>query len=92
MGTLLGVVDFIVLLLLIVQTLRAANRELLQGSGSLVLSICLVLALIIFGIISISAYLGLVDVVSSLTKGIFLLVLLGMAAILSFSLTSKPSA
>jgi hypothetical protein len=92
METLLGVADFIVLLLLIVLALRAAKNELSPGSGSLVLSLCLAAVLIIFGTVSLTAYLGLIQAVSSLTRGIFLLVLLGMAGILGVSGSGKSAA
>jgi hypothetical protein len=92
MTTLLSIVDFIVLLLLVVQVLRTVRKEQPQGSGSLVLAICLAPVLIIFGIVSISAYMGLVEVVSSLTQGVLLVVLLGMAALLGLSWAGKAAA
>jgi hypothetical protein len=92
MTTLLSIVDFIVLLLLVVLVLRSVTKEQPQGSGSLVLAICLAPVLIIFGIVSISAYMGLVEVVSSLTQGVLLVVLLGMAALLGFSWAGKAAA
>lgn len=92
MGTLLAIVDFIVLLLLFVVTLRTAWKEQIQGSGSLVLSICLALAFAVFAIVSFSAYLGLVEASSSVMQGIFLLVLLVMAALLRLSWFQKPAA
>jgi hypothetical protein len=92
METLLGIADFIILLLLIVLALRAAKNELSPGSGSLVLSLCLAVVLIIVGTVSITAYLGLIQAVSSLTRGIFLLVLLGMAGVIGVAWSGKSVA
>jgi hypothetical protein len=91
MGTLLGIVDFVVLLLLVVLILRTVWKEQPQGSGSLLLSICVALALIVFATVSFAAYLGLVEVSSSLTRGIFLVILLVMAGLLRLP-WSKPVA
>jgi hypothetical protein len=82
MGTLLSILDLLVLLLLVLSVLRVVWMELQPGSGSLVLSTCVAIALAIFATVSLSAYMGLVDVSSTMTRGIFLLVLLAMAAIL----------
>jgi len=92
MGTLLSIADFVVLLLLVVLVLRTMWRELPRDSGSLVLSICVSVVLIDFAIVSFSAYIGLVEVSSSLTQGIFLVVLLVMAALIRLSWTAKPIA
>ena len=91
MGTLLGIVDFIVLLLLVVQVPRTVWKEQPQGFGSRLLSIFIALALIVFAIVSFAAFFGLVEVSSSLTRGIFLVVLLGMAALLRLSWVGKPA-
>jgi len=85
MGSLLGVVDFIILLLLIVLILRTVWKEQPQGSGSLLLSIFVALALIVFAMVSFAAYLGLVEASSSLTRGIFFVILLVMAVLLFLS-------
>jgi hypothetical protein len=92
METLLSIADFVVLLLLVVLVLRTMWRELPRDSGSLVLSICVSVVLIDFAIVSFSAYIGLVEVSSSLTQGIFLVVLLVMAAVIRLSWTAKPIA
>jgi hypothetical protein len=92
MGTLLSIMDFVVLLFLIVQVLREVGRQQIPGSGSLVLSVCLAFFLLILGTVSFTAYLGLVEVSSSLTRGIFLVILLAMAALLSAAWTSKQTA
>jgi hypothetical protein len=90
MGTLLGIVDFIVLVVLVVQVPRAVSKEQPHGFGSLLLSIFIALALIVFATVSFAAFLGLVEASSSLTRGIFFVVLLGMAALLRLSWAGKP--
>jgi hypothetical protein len=92
MGTLLSILDFIVLLVLVVSVLRAAKKEIPEGPASIVLSICLALVLIIFGTVSFTAYLGLVEVSSSLTRVMFLVVLLAMAALLRVPWAGKSAA
>jgi hypothetical protein len=85
MGTLLDIFDFIVLLLLFVHLSRAVWR----GSGSMLLTIFISLAAIIFVIVSYTSYLGLVGVLSLLMQGVLLVVLLAMAALVALSWTSK---
>ena len=92
MGTLLSILDLLVLILLVLSVLRVVWIELQPGSGSLALSICVGLALAIFATVSLSAYMGLVDVSSALTRGVFLVVLLVMAALLRFAWSGKPLA
>jgi hypothetical protein len=92
MGTLLSALDVIVLLLLVAVVLRTVWNELPRGTGSLVLSVCLALVLAVFAIVSISSYMGLVQVSSLLTRGLFLLVLLAMAAMLRASWAHKQTA
>ena len=88
MGTLVSIVDFIVLLLFVVYIPRVVRRD----SGSLVLSILIALAVVIFAVVSFAANAGLIAATSSLTQGIVLVVLLGMAALVRLSETSKPVA
>jgi len=92
MGTLLEIVDFIVLLLLIVKGPRTVRKELSQGTASLVLLVVVALALIVFACVSFASYAGLVGASSSLTRGIFLVVLLILAAIVRPSSEGKPAA
>ena len=82
------IVDFIVLLLFVVYIPRLARRD----SGSLLLSALIALAVVIFAIVSFTATAGLIAATSSLTRGIVLVVLLGMAALVRLSETSKPVA
>lgn len=91
MGTLLGIVDFIVLLLLVVQIPRMVWKEQPQGIGSLLLSIFIALAVIIFATVSFAAFLGLVQASSSLMRGIYLVALLVDAGLLRLSCVGKPA-
>jgi hypothetical protein len=91
MGTILSILDFIVLLLLALAVLRRIWKELQQGPGSLLLTICVALALAVLAFVSLASYQGLVGVVSSLTQGIFLLILLVMAVLLRFTWAGKPA-
>jgi hypothetical protein len=88
METLISIVDFIVLLLFVVYIPRLVRRD----SGSLLLSTLIALAVVIFAIVSFTATAGLIAATSSLTRGIVLVVLLGMAALVRLSETSKPVA
>jgi hypothetical protein len=88
MGTLVSIVDFIVLLLFVVYIPRVVRRD----SGSLLLSTLIALAVVIFAIVSFTATAGLIAATSSLTRGIVLVVLLGMAALVRLSEASKPVA
>lgn len=91
MGTILSILDFIVLLLLVLAVLRRVWKELHQRPGSALLTICVALALVVLAFVSLAAYQGLVGVSSSLMQGIFLLILLVMAVLLRFSLAGKPA-
>jgi hypothetical protein len=88
MGTLVSIADFIVLLLFVVYIPRVVRRD----SGSLLLSTLIALAVVIFAIVSFTANEGLIAATSSLTRGIVLVVLLGMAALVRLSEASKPVA
>jgi hypothetical protein len=80
MGTLLIILDFVMLLLLIRLVIRSVRKELPPGPGSLVFSLCLALVLIVFGFASFASYLGLVESSSSPMQRIFFVILLVMAA------------
>ena len=92
MGTLLSILDFLVLCLLVLSVLRIVWKELQPGSGSLILSLCVALALAILAIVSLTTYMGLVDVSSTFTQVIFLIVLLVMSALLRLAWSGKPAA
>lgn len=82
MNSLLEVLDILVLLLLVVHVIRTVQNERLQGPGSPLLTIFVVLLVLIFATVSLSAYIGLVAASSSLARVIFLIVLLGMGALI----------
>jgi hypothetical protein len=88
MGTLVSIVDFVVLLLFVVYIPRLVKRD----SGSLLLSTLIALAVAIFAIVSFTANAGLIAGTSSLTRGVVLVVLLGMAGLIRLSAGSKPVA
>ena len=88
MGTLVSIVDFIVLLLFVIYIPRVVKRD----SGSLLLSTLIALVVVIFAIVSFTANAGLIAATSSLTRGIVLVVLLGMAALVLLSEARKPVA
>jgi hypothetical protein len=88
MGTLVSIVDLTVLLLFVVYIPRLVRRD----SGSLLLSTLIALAVVIFAIVSFTATAGLIAATSSLTRGIVLVVLLGMAALVRLSEAGKPVA
>jgi hypothetical protein len=88
MGTLVSIADFMVLLLFVVYIPRFVRRD----SGSLLLSTLIALAIIIFAIVSFTANAELIAATSSLTRGIVLVFLLGMAALVRHSEAGKPVA
>jgi len=92
MNTLLGILDFAVLLLLVISIPRIVLKELRQVAGSMLLTICVLAVLIVFAIVSLSAYIGLIGVSSALTRGFFLIILLLMLATLRFAWSSEPAA
>jgi len=92
MGNLLDILDFVVLLLIVVLALRTVWNKQTSGSGSLALSICTLVVAAIFAIVSYSAYMGIVEVSSSMTRGFFLVVLLILAALLRISWSDKSVA
>lgn len=92
MNTLLSILDFVVLLLLVISIPRIVLKELRQAAGSMLLTICVLAVLIVFAIVSLSAYVGLIGVSSALTRGIFLVILLLMLAMLRFAWSSKAPA
>ena len=88
MGTLLNVVDFIVVVLLIAHV----SRTVWKGSGSMVLTSFISLAAIVFGIVSFTSYMGLVGVSSSSMQVLLLMVLLGLAGLIRAAWASEPAA
>jgi hypothetical protein len=85
MDTVLGILDFLVLLLLVIHVSLTVWKGLSRDAGSRVLTLCVAIVAIVFATVSLSAYLGLVAVSSALTRGVFLLVLIGMGVLFSLS-------
>jgi hypothetical protein len=92
MGTLLAVLDIIVLLLLVFHTTRTVWKEQPQGVGSLLLSIFIALAVVVFSSVSLAAFVGLAGVSSLPMQAILLVILVVIAALLRSSCASKPAA
>jgi len=92
MGTFLAVLDIIVLLLLVFHTTRMVWKEQPQGLGSLLLSIFIALAVIVFASVSLAAFVGLAGVSSLPMQTILLVILLVIAALLRSSCASKRAA
>ena len=90
MATLLSILDLIVLLLLIVHVTRTVSMK-DPGVGSLILSIFVALAVIVFATVSLGAYAGLAGESSTFTQVIFLLILLVMAALIGLSWSSASA-
>jgi len=89
MGTLVTIVDAIVLLLLIALVPRTVSRGLPSGPGSLLLSICVAVFTIIFAVVSFSASVGFLD--SALAQITWLLVLVVMACVVGASWANGPT-
>ena len=85
MATLVNIVDFIVLLMFVVHIPRVVRKALSQGSGQMLLTLCIAVAVIIFALVSFIAEAGLIASVSSLTQGILLLFLVVMAVLVRAS-------
>lgn len=84
MATLLSILDIAVLVLLIALLLRVVG-----GAGSGILSGFVGLFVILFAVVSLGAYTGLVGESSGLTQAIFLVILLAMASVIGSSWKSN---
>ena len=89
MGTIVHIVDAAVLLLLIVLVPRNVSRGLSRGPGSLLLSICVGVFVIIFAVVSLTVAVGFLD--STLAQLLWLLVLLAMAYVVRISWANKAA-
>ncbi len=90
MGTLVSIVDVVVLLLFIIHIPRMVWREEPRGIGSLLLSICVALAVITLACVSFVTYAGFFTSVTA--QAIWLVILLVMANFFRISWTNKPTA
>ena len=91
MGIFLTIADVIVLLAIVISVPRAVWKGQSQGSGSLLLSACIVLAMLIFGLVSLSAASGLAESGSSLNHGALLIFLVLTAIVLRMWWAKKPA-
>jgi hypothetical protein len=92
MQTFLVIADLIVVLALVLAVPRAVLRgQENKGAGSLLLSVCVAVAVIAFGIISTGVAAGLAQG-SSLEQGILLVVLVAIAIVLGSSWASASAA
>lgn len=87
MGTLVTIVDFLLLLILVVHIPRTVWRE----SGSSLLGVASAAAAIIFGLVSFTATAELLGSTSSLTRTILLLFYLAMAWVIRVSWAGLPT-
>jgi hypothetical protein len=87
MGTIVSVVDAIVLLLLVVLIPRAVLRGTSKGPGSMLLSICVAAFAIIFAVVSFTASVRFLE--NGLAQAVWILVLLVMAYVVRASWTSS---
>jgi hypothetical protein len=89
MGTVLSVIDFLVLLTIVISASRWVWKQPAQGFGPLLLSICITLALLIFATVSFTAASGLAAG-SSLDQGILLIFLVAIAVATRMSWANNP--
>jgi hypothetical protein len=83
MGIVLIIADLLVLLTIVVSVSRAV-----RGSGSLLLTVCIVIALLVFATVSFTAASGLAQS-SSLNQGVLLAFLIVTAIVARFSWAPK---
>jgi hypothetical protein len=89
MGTVLSIIDFLLLLTIVISASRWVWRQPAQGFGPLLLSICITLALLIFATVSFTAASGLAAG-SSLDQGILLIFLVAIAIAARMSWANNP--
>ena len=92
MNTLLDLLDLIVLVSLVVLVVRKVSAGLANAPGAPILVICVALVAAFFAIVSLTVYMGLVDIASSLWRLVLLLFLVALAVVLGASWTSKTAA
>jgi hypothetical protein len=92
MTTLIAIVDLVVLLMYLVHIPRFVSNSQARGTGQLVLSVCIAVAIAIFGVVSVVANAGLVAATSSATQAVILLALVVMAALVRVSWSDKSAA
>jgi FlaA1/EpsC-like NDP-sugar epimerase len=90
MRIVLGIADFVIVLAVVVAVSRAVWRGQSETSRSLLLSACIILAMLIFALVSFTAAYGLAE--SSLFNQVALLVfLVAIAVVVRIGWTSKTA-
>lgn len=89
MGTVVEILDAIVLLLYIVTIPRVITKGMSPGAGSTLLALCVALFTFIFALVSFTAMVGFFT--SGLAQVIWLIVLLVVAALLRSSWAQEPA-
>ena len=90
MGIALSIADLLVLLTIVISASRAVRNGQSRGFGPLLLSICIVLALLIFAVVSFTAASGLAESSSSLSQGVLLVFLVVTAIVVRVSWANQP--
>ena|SRR5690348_12888799 len=89
MGIALSIADLLVLLTIVISVSRAVRNGQSRGFGPLLLSICIVVALLIFALVSFTAAYGLAESSSLLSQGVLLVFLIVTAVVARVSWASK---
>jgi hypothetical protein len=89
MGIALTIADLLVLLAVVAGAWRAVRNGQSQGPGSLILSICVILALLIFALVSFTSASGLAES-SSLNQVVLLAFLVVTAIVARVSWVNQP--
>jgi hypothetical protein len=89
MGIALSIADVLVLLAIVISVLRAVRKGQSQGFGAQLLWICILVAVLVFALVSFTAAFGLAES-SSLNQGVLLTFLVVTAVVARFSWASKP--
>lgn len=89
MGTLVEILDAIVLLLFIITIPRVVTKGMLPGAGSMLLGFSVAVFAFIFALVSFAAMVGFFT--GSLAQVIWLVVLLAVAALLRSSWAQEPA-
>lgn len=92
MSTLLDLLDVIVLASLVVLVVRKVSAGLANAPGAPILVICVALLAAFFATVSLTVYMGLVDIASSMWRFVLLLFLVALAVVLGASWNSKAAA
>jgi len=91
MEILLSIADIVVLILVVISVARAVWTGQTPSPGAKLLSACIVLALLVFAMVSLSAASGLAQGPSTLGQGILLVFLVGIAIVAGVSWKKEPA-